>query len=275
MVAWRLIFLVALAAVASFVIPAEAANEGRIATLSSIVVDDAVDGDVVTIGGDIELRAGARISGHVVAIFGSVVRREGALVEGRVLAVRSLASLTLEPEAGRQNASLVLAVRLLTVGGWLLVTTLLALLFPYRLRYGAHMMNALGIRVLVLGATAFVTLIAALVAMLGLGPSLGVPLAIVVILAFLAAKAVGLAVLGAHLGSSLFAKVSTIRLPLTVSVFIGVSLMVAVRFIPLVGGVIWTGLSVAALGAGLFVVVFVQGREEAPIPVRSSGPSPR
>ncbi|MCP4899221.1 MAG: hypothetical protein GY906_19835 [bacterium] len=269
----RLILPILFAGALLIGVPAE--GSGRIATLSSIVVDDSVEGDVIAIGGDIELRPGAKVDGHVVAVFGSVTRSPGAYVGGRTLAVSSLASLNLEPENGRQNSSLTLAVRLLTVGGWLLATTVLAMVLPYRMRHGAMMMRALGFRVLVLGAAAFVTLIAALVAMLGLGPKLGVPLAVAVMLVFVAAKAVGLTVIGAHFGSAILVRVSKRHFPLTIAVFLGVLVMAAVRFIPVVGGLMWTGLSVAALGAGVFAVAFVPGREEARVLVRSSGSSSR
>jgi len=44
-------------------------------------------------------------------------------------------------------------------------------------------------------------------------------------------------------------------MPLTLEVFTGVALLLLVRFVPLVGGVLWSVCSIAALGTGIIAVV--------------------
>jgi len=103
----------------------------------------------------------------------------------------------------------------------------------------------------VLGVAAGVTFFAAVVAALGLGPTLGVPLAAALTVLFFAVRAVGLTVIGGFLGELIMRRLYHRPLPLTLEVFVGVFVMLAVRFAPLVGGVFWSLCSIAALGTGI------------------------
>jgi hypothetical protein len=246
----------------------------RVATLETLSVNDEVDGDVVVIGGDVHLGAQARVRGHVVSVYGTITVDAGAQVEGRVIALSSLSNPTLRSIDGVPDRGLAMAIRLTTAGVWLLATTLAAFLFPRRLRYGVWILPSLGIKALVLGVLVAVTLVAALVAVVGMGPTIGVPLAIVVAAVFLAVKAAGLATLGGGLGAALTRRVMPGRwVPLTAEVFVGVMVMMMVRFLPLVGGFAWSVLTVVALGIGVLVVAMAPERD-APGPVGSTG-SPR
>jgi hypothetical protein len=217
-------------------------------------VNQDVDGDVVALLSDVYLGPGADVRGHAVAIFGRVHVDPGARVGGRIVALSSLATLTVHPgEGGGRRASAV-ALRLLAAGGWLLVTTLVALLAPMRLHAGVDLAARLGLRLLLLGAMVAVTVFAAVVAALGLGARVGVPLATAMMLAFLLGKAYGLSVLGGSLGLRLGRRIASRRPPLTVSVFLGVGLLLLTRVLPVVGEVAWTVVSITALGAGVFAL---------------------
>jgi hypothetical protein len=183
-------------------------------------------------------------------------------VEGRTLAFSSLSSVVLMP-ASEAPLQVGLAVRLLTSGGWLLVTTALAFGLATRLRYGVWVLPRLGIRVLVLGVAAGVTFFAAVVAVLGFGPTLGVPLAAGLTAVFVAVRAVGLTVVGGCLGGIVLRRLHGRSLPLTVEVFAGVLLLLAVRFLPFVGGVLWSVCSIAALGTGIIALVSNMPESEA------------
>ena len=98
-----------------------------------------------------------------------------------------------------------------------------------------------------------VTVFAAMVAAVGLGPRLGVPLGAALTLVALVGKGYGLAVLGGALGSRLTRTVRR-RPPLTAQVFTGVALLLLARLVPVVGEAAWTLVSVTALGAGVFVL---------------------
>jgi hypothetical protein len=232
--------------------PAAAAT-GRAAALSELEVNELVDGDVVTLGGDVILGPEAEVTGHVVAVFGEVRRDPAARVEGRVLAVKSLAGLQLAP-GDEVDPRLQLALRLLTAGAWLLAATLIAFFFPGRIRFGVWLMPSIGMKILVLGVLVFITLFAALVALIGLGPTLGVPLVATLAVLFMVVRAIGFAVLGAALGGPLLRRLTSRPLPVTAEVFCGLALILALRFLPLVGDIVWTGMGLIALGAAVFTL---------------------
>ena len=231
------------------------ASPARVATLSDLRIDGLVEGDAVALAGDVVLGPHADVRGHAVAIFGEVRAEPGARVGGRMIGLSSLAGLAVAPAAGEDDARLRIAMRLLISGGWLLATTLIAALWSARVRGGVAVLPVLGLKVAVLGAMVALTLLAALIAAIGLGPALGLPLAAALGAAFLAVKAVGLAVLGGGVGLALLGRLAAGRsLPLSVAVFVGVLAMLMARFLPVVGGAAWTLLSLAAVGAGLFAL---------------------
>lgn len=254
-------------------IPTTVAAVPRTTVFDDLVVNEAVDGDVVAfeanvhlgpladvagdvvvIGGDLRLDDRARVGQHVLAIFGDVHAAPGSVVEGRTLAFSSLSSVVLMPGA-ETPLQVGLAVRLVTSGGWLLVTTALAFGLATRLRYGVWVLPRLGMRVLVLGLAAGITFFAAVVAVLGFGPALGVPLAAGLTAIFFAVRAVGLTVVGGYLGGVILNRFYGRPLPLTAEVFAGVLILLVVRFLPLVGGVLWSVCSIAALGTGVIALV--------------------
>ncbi len=238
------------------------------AILSQLEINEEIDGDVVAVVGNVHLGSEAHVHGHAIAVLGSVEVDPGAQVDGRVIAISSLASLTLDQGTAEQPVMLALAVRLLTGGCWLLMATLVAFFLPARLNSGIRTTPVLGLRIVVLGALAMVTWIAALVAVLGLGPILGIPLAVTFALLFLAGKAVGLAVIGGVLGTWLTARFTRRFMPMTLYVFLGVCGLLLVRFIPYIGGALWTMVSVAALGAGVFTLVLQPAGDIVQVPVR-------
>jgi hypothetical protein len=253
MAARRLIAVVALGCALLVSAPASAAS-GRLELLKAMRVDDEVSGDVVAVGGDVILGRQARVHGHAVAVFGTVTAEPGATVDGRRISIRSLASLTFTPDLESEPALLPLSLRLLTSGVWLTVTTLLAFLAPRRLRSVIRLVPVLSLRLLVLGALAVTTMFAAMVAVCGLGPTLGVPLNAGLLLAFLAVKAVGLTVAGGFVGSWLATRLLHRLTPLTLDVLSGLALLLALRFLPLAGGLLWTVLSVGAFGVGVIAL---------------------
>lgn len=212
-----------------------------------------VSGDVVVVNGDLRLDENARVGRHVMAIFGDVEAAPGAVVQGRTLAFSSLSNVALQP-GGKAPLQVNVAVRLVTSGGWLLVTTALAFGLSTRLRYGVWILPQLGFRVFLLGVAAGITFFAAVVAVLGFGPSLGVPMAAGLTVVFFAFRALGLTVIGGFLGGMVLRRFLRRPLPLTLEVFVGVFAMLAVRFLPLFGGPLWSVCSIVALGMGIVAV---------------------
>ena len=91
-------------------------------------------------------------------------------------------------------------------------------------------------------------------AVLGFGPSLGVPLLAGLMIFFFAAKCLGLTVIGCVLGMWLLRRWLHHPLPISLEVFVGMLILLAVRFLPVAGETLWSLLSVMALGASLTVV---------------------
>jgi hypothetical protein len=145
-------------------------------------------------------------------------------------------------------------MRLLTAGGWLLVTTGLAFLFPTRMRFGAWAVPTLGIKVPALGIMVLLTAGASLIAALGLGPSLGVPLVAALMVIFFVGKSVGLTVLGCWIGTTVLRRWFNHPLPISLEVFVGVLTLHALRFLPFAGETLWNLISLVALGASIAVV---------------------
>jgi hypothetical protein len=220
-----------------------------------------VTGDVIVVGGDLRLDAQSRVGRHVLALFGEIRAEPGAVVEGRTLEFSSLSNVALSP-TDVIPLQVDLAVRLVTSGGWLLVTTALAFGLTTRLRYGVWILPLLGVKVLVLGVAAGITFFAAVVAVLGIGPTLGVPLAAGLMVVFFALRAVGLTVLGGFIGGVIMHRLADRALPLTLEVFVGVFALLVLRFMPVVGGVLWSVASLAALGTGILALATTVSGEQ-------------
>jgi len=252
---------------------ATASATGRTAVLTDLEINEAVAGDVVVFGADLELGPLARVEGdavavggdirvsggtvvtrHVVAVFGGVQVPSDADIGGRVLSFSSLATLLQVSSVRESTIQASLPMHLLMAGGWLLVTTGLAFLFPTRMRLGAWAVPVLGIRVPILGMMAGLTVVASLIAALGLGPAVGVPLVAGLMVVFFAAKAVGLTVLGCWLGALVLRRWSVHPVPISLEVFVGVLVFLAMRFVPIVGETTWTLISLMALGASIAVI---------------------
>jgi hypothetical protein len=256
------------------VIPGAAeAAPGQTATLTDLEVNGFVDGDAVVfgadlilgenavvtgdavaVGGDLRVAEGAEVGRHAVAVFGRAEVSTGADVGGRVLSFASLANLAQGSETQGRSLRVTFAMRLLTSGGWLLVTTGLAFLFPIRMRYGAWAVPVAGLKIPALGLLVGLTVVASLVAALGLGSGLGVPLVAALMVAFFAAKAIGLTVLGCFVGNSVLGRWIHHPLPISLEVFVGVMVLLAVRFLPMAGETMWNLISLFALGASISVI---------------------
>lgn len=249
------------------------AASGRASVLAKLEVDEEVEGDVVVfgadlvlgprarvhgdavaVGGDIRLAEGAEVTRHVVAVLGRAEVPEGVEVGGRVLSFASLATLLPASPPRRPSLRADISMRLLTAGGWLMVTTGLAFLFPIRMRYGSWALPTLGIKVPALGMFVALTVAASLVAALGLGPAVGVPLVASLMIVFFAAKSVGLTVLGCWVGAGVLRRWIHHPLPISLEVFVGVLALLALRFLPVAGETLWNLISMVALGASIAVV---------------------
>jgi hypothetical protein len=249
------------------------AAPGRAAVLTDLEVNGSIEGDVVVFGADLVLGAQARITGdavavggnvrivpgaeigrHVVAVFGVVEIDGDAEIGGRVLSLSSLASLATGAGVAERPRRVSFAMRLLASGGWLLVTTGIAFLFPIRMRLAAWSVPGFGVRIPAVGLMIALTAVVSLLAALGLGPGFGVPLVAALMVVFFIAKSLGLTVLGCVVGTWVLRRWVRHPLPISLEVFVGVLVLLALRFMPVLGETLWTLISVIALGASIAVV---------------------
>jgi hypothetical protein len=256
-------------------LPAEnsLAMPSKTAVLSDLTVNDRVAGDAIVFGADLDLGPGARVEGDAVVIGGNVRVGDGAEVTRHVVAVLGGAEVskqadiggkvlsfsspaTLLPASSDRRISLErdMPMRLLTAGGWLLVTTGLAFLFPARIRHAVWAVPVLGFKIPALGMLVGLTVVASLIAVLGLGPVVGVPMVAGLMVIFFAAKSVGLTVLGCWLGFVILRRWFHHPLPISLEVFVGVLVLLALRFLPFAGETLWTLTSLVALGASIVVI---------------------
>lgn len=233
---------------------ADAADVFRLAT--DLEVNGRVAGDVVVVAGDLYLGPEAQVEGDAIAVLGFVHRQDGASVAGKVIALPSLASL--EPAAADVSSpGLRIGLFMIVAGLWLLVTTGLAVVRPAAMRRATRGLAGSGPRMVALGALALATLFAALVAVLGLGPEWGVPLAGTLMVIFVVFKAIGLAVGGAVIGRVVLRRAPAITGSVSIEVFVGVLVLLLLRLVPVVGGFLWGLVSIVALGVGVFSAVTV------------------
>jgi hypothetical protein len=249
------------------------ATPGRAAVLSDLEINESVEGDVVVFGADLVLGAQARVTGdaiavggnvrvtpgaevgrHVVSVFGVVEIDGDAEIGGRVLSLSSLTSLATGAGVAERPRQVSFAMRLLASGGWLLVTTGIAFLFPIRMRLAAWSVPGFGVRIPALGLMIALTAVASLLAALGLGPALGVPLVAALMVLFFIAKSLGLTVLGCVVGTWVLRWWVRHPLPISLEVFVGVLVLLALRFMPIMGETLWTLISIIALGASITVI---------------------
>ena len=249
------------------------AAPGRAAVLTDLEVNESIEGDVVVfaadlvlgaqarvtgdavaVGGNVRITPGAEVGRHVVAVFGVVEIDGDAEIGGRVLSLSSLASFATGAGVAERSHRVSFAMRLLASGGWLLVTTGIAFLFPIRMRFAAWSVPAFGVRIPALGLMIVLTAVVSLLAALGLGPALGVPLVAALMLLFFIAKALGLTVLGCVVGVSVLRRWIHHPLPISLEVFVGVLVLLALRFMPVLGQTLWALISLTALGACIAAV---------------------
>ncbi len=262
----RLAAALILAALATVALPAAAAP-GHLAVLDDIRIDGPVQGDVVALGGNVFLGPHARVEGHAVAVLGRVEAAEGATITGQRISVSSLAALELGSAGSTVSLRLVWGIRLLTWGFWLLLATLLVVLFPSRIVRGVWTVGRFPAGSLGLGVLAALTLMAALVAVFSVGPALGLPGALALLLLFGAGKALGITVIGGMLGGAVLRRITGRSFPMAFEAALGVGLLLGLRMLPVAGGALWAIASVWGLGAAVVALAADPLRQSSRVPL--------
>lgn len=215
-----------------------------VSLLGDVVVSSQVDGDVVALGGSVRLEPGADVTGEAVAIGGEVAGSGG--VRGRAVSLGGLGPGTARSSAGLRAAW---GLRLLRVGGWVLLGTLLVLATPRAVRTGAMRLALHPVRVALVGvATLGVWMGAMVLAAIVVQSPLGAGLLVLGAVLLLVAKMVGIVVAAWWLGWRCARWLPAPLRPELPRTGLGIAMLVSVSFLPVFGGVLWIAANVAGIG---------------------------
>lgn len=236
----------------------------------SAVVDTLVERDVVVLGGDLTLGAGALVKGDVLVLGGALrgLRDEPrSLVKGELHTIPALEAAFLSevetsPAAQRGAAGLLVSLRLALLALWLVIGSLLLLLAPRRV--------AGGIAALPTRSAVDAVLAAGLDALLGgvallsgallsgfflavLPAGIGIPVVGVVVVLLLAAKAFGLAVVSLAVGRRLTKgrERGTTFWGDPAALALGLLALGVVSLVPVAGRIVWMAASLVAIGVSV------------------------
>ncbi|MEP7133211.1 MAG: hypothetical protein ABI914_08590 [Acidobacteriota bacterium] len=231
---------------------------GNVAAIfSNVTIDSRVSGNVIVWGGQVRFGPGGSVDGNL-SVFGGDIASisstaPGVLpVSGRVSTPGSLLRLYLEEmhrapwdPAGRglvENG-----LRLIALSGWLLASLVLLWAFGSPFARAAASAEHDWSGALLAGALGVLTLFLAAAAALALLPSsVSVPIALAFAALAVGAKVFGMAALFLLVGQKLLKNVAPSKRPAALAC--GFALLGAASLVPLIGGVLWSAASIAAVG---------------------------
>jgi len=216
----------------------------------NVFVHSVVHGDLVVLFGDVTLRDPGRVSGNIVSLGGRVTGAEGR-VGGKV---QSLA--TVEGAAATMTRTAII-ISLLFV--WLIVAVVLTLMSGREIRISSMEIRASAGHCFVVGLLAFTSfLLTAIVCSYLVAYVIGVPLLVALGVFALLAKAYGLVAVFHAVGSLAARTRSREQLGArkwlrgdVAMVLVGFLILGAIRLIPLLGPLVWSGASIFGVGVAL------------------------
>lgn len=220
-------------------------------------IDGVVQGDVIVLGGNVELGPSARLGGDVLVLGGRVDAGSGAAVEGRTVAYprapSSLLVLAEGPVLGQ--AALSSAVALLNLAlllAWLLVTLVLVAGFAPALTATAQSVLERPFRNFFAGLVAVLAVALTFAVLTAVAPALvGAPLLAVCGVAILVCKLWGTVAVFQAVGARLLpGRLGLAGRPLAAALS-GLLVLGLVKMAPYVGGWTWTIVTCVGIGAAL------------------------
>lgn len=225
-----------------------------VGVLGSVRVGAEVVGDVIALGGDVVLDPAAMVEGDVVALGGSV--SGGGTATGRVVAMASLDAIAIPPANGAGSARSTWGMRLLRVGGWMVLATVLLLVWPRQVRRGGEHLRTMPLRTFVVGALSLgVWLVVVLLALALSASRLGIVLLLAGVVVFLAAKVLGLLAVAWLLGLALYGVLPLAYRGEISRTGVGMFLLAVAGVLPVLGPVLWLAANVAGVGAMVAAIV--------------------
>jgi hypothetical protein len=231
---------------------------GRVvAVLSDVRIAAPVAGDVVVWGGSVTFEPSGSVEGNLSVFGGGVTAPPGKPlpVRGLVSTPGTLLRLYLDethrpPWQEGSHLLLTRGLRLIALSAWLAVSLALLFVFTSPFARAAAFAEGEWPRTLLAGALGVLTLLLASVSALALlPPPLSVPIVILFGGVAVAAKIFGMGALFLLLGQKLLQSVAPGRRPAAVAA--GLAALGAISLLPLVGSIVWSAASVAAVGIAL------------------------
>lgn len=228
---------------------------GRVVAVASDVrVEGAVGGDVIVWGGDVSFGPAGSIAGNLV-VFGGAVRGEGGRplpVAGTVSTPGTLLQLYLSemsraPWESGALSPIVWGLRLLALAAWLAVAIALLYFFGSPLARAADRAESNWAAALAAGVLGVLSLFLAAAASLALLPSsVSIPIALLLGAAAVAAKVFGMGALFLLVGQKLIESFAPARRPAALA--LGFAVLGGISLLPVAGAIVWSAMSVAAVG---------------------------
>lgn len=214
--------------------------------LGDVTVDAPVDGDVVALGGNVELGPAAEVSGEAVAV-GGVVSGSG-VVRGRVVAIGSLRPGSATGASGDLRTAL--GLHLLRIGGWVVLGTAILLLLPRTIHANVQRLQAQPLRTAMIGLVMLtVWLAAAILAAVVVRSAVGAGLLLAGTGLLLVIKTLGIVAAAWRLG-----ELTVALLPLGLRgevprTGIALAALATLSILPVVGPAVWVAANVLGIGA--------------------------
>ncbi|HEX9801003.1 MAG TPA: hypothetical protein VGC00_12635 [Thermoanaerobaculia bacterium] len=214
-----------------------------------------VAGDVTVLGGDAELAATAVVRGHVQVLGGRLHAAPGARIEGRSVAYptfsRAWLTLLEGPSLGLAATSpIVVGAKLGLMAAWLLLTIGLVAASGRGLGAASAEVRAAPGLCFATGLTAVVALFLSALLLAALLPSaFALPLLALAVLAALAAKLWGSVAVFRAAGRALVGRRR--RRPMLDEACVGLALLGTLKFVPWLGVVVWSTVTLVGVGAAL------------------------
>ncbi len=253
----------------SFASPPAVASVGRdlvlsesvpgrvVAVASNVRIEAPVAGDVVLWGGAVTFAPGGSVAGNLVVFGGDIqgipgrplpvagtVSTPGTLLQLYLAEMRRAPWDVTSPGA---LSPVFWGLRLLALAAWLAITIGLLYFFGSPLSRAADRAESDWAGALTAGALGVLTLFLAAAATLTMLPSsLGVPIALALGAAAVAAKVFGMGALFLLVGQKILATFSPSRRPLALA--LGFAVLGGVSLLPVAGAIVWSAASIAAVG---------------------------
>lgn len=233
------------------------AVDGVTAVGGSIAITGVVEGDVVVIGGDAQLVSSARVDGDVFVLGGSISMAPGATIGGRSVAYPAapgtLLVLAEGPALGFSPWSpTVIGAKMALLAAWMLTLVVIMAAAAPAARSTALSVSEEPLQNFLAGLVAVLALLlTALFLSAFVGVVVGIPLLALVVLAALGLKLWGMVAVFTAVGEAIWRRCSNRRSDLLGPASLGVLALGLVKFVPWLGGWIWTAATLVGIGATL------------------------